>query len=148
MKKILCLIASVTAICFLLSFSSSVISEEQEGTDKAKADTQEEEVYERIAKEFPVDKATIKDLEKKERSLENVVRILILAEKRTDRLIKRGEFPEEKRTEVFQESINHFLKMQEAGLGWGDLAEELDMTIGDDLEGWTDKILNRKRQGD
>jgi len=138
----------ITLICFILSFSSFVISEEQKGTDKAKADIQEEEAYERIAKAFPVDKGTIKDLEKKERTLENVVRILILAEKRTDKLIKRGEFPEEKRTEVFQESINHFLKMQEAGLGWGDLAQELDMTIGDDLEGQTDKILNRKRQGD
>ncbi len=138
----------ITLICFLLGFSCFVISEEQKGADKAKADLQEEEAYERIAREFSVDKGTIKNLEKKERTLENVVRILILAEKRTDRLIKRGEFPKEKRTEVFQESIDHFLKMQEAGIGWGDLAQELDMSIGDDLEGRTDRILNRKRQGD
>ena len=127
MKSLKSSITTLLALC-LLGFSGLGVWAEE---DKGKTDEEEtytkEEVYDTLSKEFSVDKETLVELGKKELSLGDTAKIIILARYRTDELTGSRQVPITKDKETLQESIKYFLDKKEKDSGWGDLSLEVGL---------------------
>ena len=122
----------------LLGLSGLGISAEPQGNSPGAGASQHgtysrEEILQRAAVELSVDKKTIEDMEKRSGSLENALRVIILAQNKADQLIKEGKFSQGQEKEALAEGIAYVFDRLDKQYGWGDIAYDLNIKTSRDM---------------
>ncbi len=84
-------------------------------------------------KDLSVDRETIEDLEQKSGSLDNALKIIILAQAKADKLMKEGKFSKGQEKEAFDAGLAYVFDRLDKNYGWGDIGVELGIKISRDV---------------